>query len=132
MRRSHSAEGRYCVRKDLETPEKTTLKTDDYEGACGGQSSSSSRRSSYQLQPLAALKFDILNKRRKSNTSRRTSDIVPIIVVEQETEQIQEEFITPPTSPQQLFQHLEQQTTPIKEENLPKITIHKENEGNKQ
>lgn len=84
MRRSHSTEGRYCVRKELDSPEAQICAQEmNVEGACGGQSvtnsCSTSRRNSTstvisQLQPVVALKFDILNKRRKSNTSHRPSD----------------------------------------------------------
>ncbi|XP_065367156.1 E3 ubiquitin-protein ligase goliath [Calliphora vicina] len=85
MRRSHSTEGRYCVRKELDTTEPKSNNMElDVEGACGGQSCSNScstsRRNSNstiitQLQPTVALKFDILNKRRKSITTRRCSDV---------------------------------------------------------
>lgn len=86
MRRSRSAEGRYCVQhKNAEVLNTTTKSCDsDNEGACGGSvlstsnSCSTSRRNSctntLTTQQVPALKYDLLNKRRKSNASR-TSDI---------------------------------------------------------
>lgn len=116
MRRSHSTEGRYCVRKELESPEAQAWNIEcNAEGACGGQSTlnsgSTSRRNSSsnninQLPPMAALKFDILKQRRKSNPKRRTSDgsLKSLVGKEKETPQ----------------KELQAKTKP---EDLPNITI---------
>ncbi|KAM7344879.1 ring finger protein goliath isoform 1-T2 [Cochliomyia hominivorax] len=118
MRRSRSAEGRYCVRKDLDSAEGLN-KEADCEGACGGlsiaSSNTNSRRNSSQLQPIAALKFDILNKRRKSNTTRRTSDVVPIIIADDKENKDQQER-APETN----------------DKTLPNITIEVFDENNEQ
>ena len=79
MRRSRSAEGRYCVRKDADSANSKSKACDsDNEGACGGSysttnSCSTSRRNSCAntlTTQMPALKYDLLNKRRKSNASR--------------------------------------------------------------
>ncbi|XP_037812703.1 uncharacterized protein LOC119604269, partial [Lucilia sericata] len=130
MRRSRSTEGRYCVRREAETPEAKSNNNElEVEGACGvsnGQStsnsSSTSRRNSNSnplshLQPVVSLKFDILNKRRKSITTRRASDVSlkPLVQNEKEGEAEVEVEAAQPIAV---------------EDNLPSITIEIVDENN--
>ena len=120
MRRSRSAEGRYCVRKDADSVNSKSKACDsDNEGACGGSysttnSCSTSRRNSCAntlTTQVPALKYDLLNKRRRSNASR-ASDMPLRTWIDQNQKKDKE-----PSD------RVDQEENATLDKNLPNITI---------